>query len=74
MFYVLLGMENNNDKKQAKHLLQVIGHLDPAIIKSGQALVLRLDHISIEYLKELNRLQHNVPHFSNGITIATVEK
>ena len=74
VFDVLLGMEKNNRKKRAKQLLQIIGGLGPAIIKAGQALASRSDLLSREYLKELQKLQDDVPPFSNDIAIATVEK
>lgn len=64
----------NNRRQRAQQLLQAISGLGPAIIKAGQALASRPDLLPSEYLEELQKLQDDVPRFSNQLALATVEQ
>ena len=64
----------DNRRKRAKQLLKAISGLGPAIIKAGQALSSRPDLLPAEYLEELQKLQDDVPVFSNKVAFATVEE
>jgi len=64
----------NNRRVRAKQLLHAISGLGPAIIKGGQALASRSDLLPSEYLEELQKLQDDVPRFSNKLALATVEQ
>jgi len=68
------SVNTKNRKKRAIQLRKVISDLGPAIIKAGQALSSRPDLLPSEYLEELQKLQDDVPRFSNKIAFATVEK
>ena len=48
--------------------------MGPAIIKAGQALSSRPDLLPSEYLDELQKLQDEVPTFSNEIAFQIVEE
>jgi ABC1 atypical kinase-like domain len=61
-------------KQRAVQLRDAISGLGPAIIKAGQALASRPDLLPSEYLEELQKLQDDVPRFSNDLAFATVEK
>jgi predicted unusual protein kinase regulating ubiquinone biosynthesis (AarF/ABC1/UbiB family) len=61
-------------KQRAQQLQRAISGLGPAIIKAGQALASRPDLLPSEYLEELQKLQDDVPRFSNVLALATVEK
>jgi hypothetical protein len=61
-------------KKRAIQLRQAISNLGPAIIKAGQALASRPDLLPSEYLVELQKLQDDVPRFSNKLAFKTVEE
>ena len=68
-------MGNSVEKRRlrAKQLNQAISGLGPAIIKGGQALASRPDLLPSEYLDELQKLQDDVPRFSNQLALETVE-
>jgi len=68
-----LGVPNNR-RKRAIQLQKAISGLGPAIIKAGQALASRPDLLPSEYLEELQKLQDDVPRFSNELALATVEE
>lgn len=70
----LLGRSKQNRKQRAKQLLSVITNLGPAIIKGGQALSSRPDLLPSEYLEELQKLQDDVPRFSNRVAFQTVDE
>jgi len=70
----VFGMEKANRTKRAKQLLNIIAGLGPAIIKAGQALSSRPDLLPSEYLDELQKLQDDVPTFSNDIAFRIVEE
>jgi len=61
-------------RERAKQLTQAISMLGPAIIKGGQALASRPDLLPAEYLEELQKLQDDVPRFSNDVAFRTVEE
>lgn len=69
----LFGIENNR-RQRAIQLLRAISGLGPALIKAGQALASRPDLLPSEYLEELQKLQDDVPRFSNELALATVEE
>mmetsp|Transcript_24909 Transcript_24909/g.69914 ORF Transcript_24909/g.69914 Transcript_24909/m.69914 type:complete len:822 (-) Transcript_24909:135-2600(-) len=60
-------------RKRAEQLQRAISGLGPAIIKAGQALASRPDLLPSEYLDELQKLQDDVPRFSNKLAFKTVE-
>jgi hypothetical protein len=64
----------DNRRPRAQQLLKAISGLGPAIIKAGQALSSRPDLLPSEYLEELQKLQDDVPRFSNKLAFATVEE
>ncbi len=72
----LLQQKQNGDrrKKRAIQLRKAISNLGPAIIKAGQALASRPDLLPSEYLEELQKLQDDVPRFSNELAFKTVEE
>lgn len=65
---------NNRRRQRAQQLQKAISGLGPAIIKAGQALASRPDLLPSEYLEELQKLQDDVPRFSNQLALATVEE
>ena len=69
----VIGVSNNR-KARARQLQKAISGLGPAIIKAGQALASRPDLMPSEYLEELQKLQDDVPRFSNELALATVEQ
>ena len=69
----VLGVPGNR-RSRAVQLRNAISGLGPAIIKAGQALASRPDLLPSEYLEELQKLQDDVPRFSNAVAFATVEE
>jgi predicted unusual protein kinase regulating ubiquinone biosynthesis (AarF/ABC1/UbiB family) len=69
----LSGKSKSNRRIRAAQLRSAISDLGPAIIKGGQALASRPDLMPSEYLEELQKLQDDVPRFSNAKAFATVE-
>ena len=61
-------------RDRAQQLTRAISNLGPAIIKAGQALSSRPDLLPSEYLEELQKLQDDVPRFSNKVAFETVEE
>jgi predicted unusual protein kinase regulating ubiquinone biosynthesis (AarF/ABC1/UbiB family) len=72
VFDYLTGREKRRER--AKQLTAAISSLGPAIIKGGQALASRPDLLPGEYLQELQKLQDDVPRFSNILAFQTVEQ
>jgi len=70
----VMGKELDNRRSRATQLLKSITGLGPAIIKGGQALASRPDLMPSEYLEELQKLQDDVPTYSNELAFQTVEK
>jgi len=66
--------ESSRRRKRAIQLRKAISNLGPAIIKAGQALASRPDLLPSEYLDELQKLQDDVPRFSNELAFQTVEE
>jgi hypothetical protein len=66
--------KQSNRRQRAIQLRNAISNLGPAIIKAGQALASRPDLLPSEYLEELQKLQDDVPRFSNKLAFETVEK
>lgn len=65
---------NNRRPQRARQLRRAIAGLGPAIIKGGQALASRPDLLPSEYLEELQKLQDDVPRFSNQEAFRIVEQ
>lgn len=74
VFDFVIGREEKNRLNRARQLNRAISGLGPAIIKGGQALASRPDLLPSEYLDELQKLQDDVPRFSNELAFATVEE
>ncbi|KAL3906035.1 MAG: hypothetical protein SGILL_009441, partial [Bacillariaceae sp.] len=73
----LLGAASSSKiqrQRRAVQLRDAISGLGPAIIKAGQALASRPDLLPSEYLEELQKLQDDVPRFSNELAFATIEQ
>lgn len=72
----LLGRQKLSSfrRERAQQLTAAISSLGPAIIKGGQALASRPDLLPAEYLEELQKLQDDVPRFSNEVAFQTVEE
>lgn len=71
---LIMGLAKNKKRQRAVQLREAISGLGPAIIKAGQALASRPDLLPSEYLEELQKLQDDVPRFSNKLAFATVEE
>ena len=71
-----MGRQKISDyrRQRAQQLTTAISSLGPAIIKGGQALASRPDLLPNEYLEELQKLQDDVPRFSNQVAFKTVEE
>jgi ABC1 atypical kinase-like domain len=67
-------VKKSNRLRRAQQLRMAISNLGPAIIKGGQALASRPDLLPSEYLNELQKLQDDVPRFSNAMAFRTVEE
>lgn len=74
LFDNFTGVEKQNRRNRAKQLNNIIAGLGPAIIKAGQALSSRPDLLPSEYLDELQKLQDDVPTFSNDAAFRIVEE
>jgi hypothetical protein len=74
VFDYIFDNGGNNRRKRAQQLNNAISGLGPAIIKGGQALASRSDLLPSEYLEELQKLQDDVPRFSNELALKTVEQ
>jgi hypothetical protein len=61
-------------RQRAQQLTLAISALGPAIIKGGQALASRPDLLPAPYLEELQKLQDDVPRFSNAVAFRIVEQ
>ncbi|MDJ0727170.1 MAG: AarF/ABC1/UbiB kinase family protein [Prochloraceae cyanobacterium] len=62
-----------NKQKRASELRELLTKLGPTFIKVGQALSTRPDLIRKDFLKELIKLQDELPPFDNEIAFAIVE-
>ena len=78
-YVVFRGAEGSARKqarleKQAVWLRESLIYLGPTFIKIGQALGTRADLLPLEYVKELAKLQDQVPAFPTAEAFAIVEK
>jgi predicted unusual protein kinase regulating ubiquinone biosynthesis (AarF/ABC1/UbiB family) len=77
-YLVFRGAEGSTQKqarleKQAVWLRESLIDLGPTFIKIGQALGTRADLLPLEYVKELQKLQDQVPAFPSSEAFAIVE-
>jgi predicted unusual protein kinase regulating ubiquinone biosynthesis (AarF/ABC1/UbiB family) len=77
-YFVFRGAEGSAKKqarleKQAVWLRESLIGLGPTFIKIGQALGTRADLLPLEYVKELSKLQDQVPAFPTSDAFAIVE-
>ena len=68
------GVEQQNRPIRAKQFMEIIAGLGPAFIKAGQALSSRPDLLPPEYLKELQKLQDQLPPFPNDVAFRIIEE
>ena len=68
------GVEVENRPLRAKQFMEIIAGLGPAFIKAGQALSSRPDLLPPEYLKELQKLQDQLPPFPNHLAFKIIEE
>mmetsp|Transcript_2933 Transcript_2933/g.11878 ORF Transcript_2933/g.11878 Transcript_2933/m.11878 type:complete len:807 (-) Transcript_2933:44-2464(-) len=61
------GKEEARRPERATQLLNILSGFGPAIIKAGQALASRPDLLPSLYLKELQKLQDQVPPFPEAV-------
>lgn len=59
--------------QRANHLRRILIRLGPTYIKVGQALSTRPDLVSKDFLAELEKLQDQLPAFSNAKAFALIE-
>ncbi len=77
-FFVFRGAEGSGKKearleKQALWLKESLIRLGPTFIKIGQSLATRGDLLPLSYVKELVKLQDQVPPFPNAEAMARIE-
>ena len=70
---VRAGKEEAHRPERAAELRALITDLGPAIIKAGQALSSRSDLLPAEYLRELTKLQDQVPPFDTAAAFEIIE-
>ncbi|QSJ19837.1 AarF/ABC1/UbiB kinase family protein [Nostoc sp. UHCC 0702] len=63
-----------NKRKRATQLRELLTRLGPTFIKVGQALSTRPDLIRKDFLEELVKLQDQLPPFDNAIAYQIIEK
>ncbi len=61
-------------RRQAKRLRELLTNLGPAYIKIGQALSTRPDLVPPIYLDELTRLQDQLPPFPNSVAFRYIQE
>ena len=73
-----IGKKNESEEKhlqwQAEWLHGRLLKLGPTFIKIGQAVGTRADLLPLVYVKELSKLQDNVPRFPNEIAMEIIER
>ena len=62
------------EEQRAKDITQLLTKLGPTFIKVGQSLSIRTDLLRPAYLKELAKLQDQVPPFSSTEAVEIIEK
>jgi predicted unusual protein kinase regulating ubiquinone biosynthesis (AarF/ABC1/UbiB family) len=70
----LLGRGNQQKKRRAIQLREILTRLGPTYIKIGQALSTRPDLVPPDYLEELATLQDQLPSFPNEIAYRFIEE
>ena len=68
------GKDQKNQQNRAERLREILTELGPTFIKVGQALSTRPDLIRKDFLKELIKLQDQLPPFDNEIAFSIIEK
>ena len=71
------GKEESEEKHlqwQAEWLSRQLLKLGPTFIKIGQSIATRADLLPLAYIKELSKLQDNVPQFPNAEAMAIIER
>ena len=69
---LLLVSKNERDKKRAQWLLEQIILHGTTFIKLGQIMATRADLIPLAYMKELAKLQDEVPPFDNNLALEII--
>ncbi len=73
-----IGKKDESEEKhlqwQAEWLSRQILKLGPTFIKIGQAISTRADLLPLVYVKELSKLQDNVPSFANEVAYEIIER
>ncbi len=73
-----IGKKDESEEKhlqwQADWLSQQLLKLGPTFIKIGQAVSTRADLLPLAYIKELSKLQDNVPSFPNKVAMEIIER
>ncbi len=68
------GNSEDQQRRQATRLREMLTQLGPAYIKVGQALSTRPDLVPPIYLAELTKLQDQLPPFDNAIAYQFIEE
>ena len=66
--------EPSVEEQRAKDITQLLTKLGPTFIKVGQSLSIRTDLLRPAYLKELTKLQDQVPPFSSTEAVQIIEE
>jgi predicted unusual protein kinase regulating ubiquinone biosynthesis (AarF/ABC1/UbiB family) len=73
-----IGKKDESEEKhlqwQAEWLSRQLLKLGPTFIKIGQAVSTRADLLPLAYIKELSKLQDNVPSFPNEVAFEIIER
>ncbi|GMH38694.1 hypothetical protein BSKO_06578 [Bryopsis sp. KO-2023] len=69
-----LGKEMENEAVRAAQLRNTIEELGPTYVKVAQALSTRVDMLTPQYFKEIERLQDRVPTFDDAIAYQAIEQ
>jgi predicted unusual protein kinase regulating ubiquinone biosynthesis (AarF/ABC1/UbiB family) len=73
-----IGGKDESEEKhlqwQGEWLSRQLLHLGPTFIKIGQSISTRADLLPLAYIKELSKLQDQVPAFPHEVAMATIER
>ncbi len=73
-----VGKKDESEEKhlqwQGQWLSRQLLKLGPTFIKIGQSISTRADLLPLAYIKELSKLQDNVPAFSNDVAMQIIER